>query len=129
MGKAAAKKGDKITASDTHNIQPPSGQPVLTPGHPFSGILDDGLSTDVNIMGKPAATVDSTATNTPPHVAIGGTFVNPPSNKGKIAKGSTTVFINKKPAARSGDTAMTCNDPNDLPIGTVQAEGTVNIGD
>ena len=79
-------------------------------------------------MGMPAATLNSTATNTPPHIPIGGTFVKPPSNKATIIKGSATVNINGKPAARSGDTAMTCNDPVDLPVGTVVAVGTVNIG-
>jgi uncharacterized Zn-binding protein involved in type VI secretion len=38
------------------------------------------------------------------------------------------VFINGKPAARNGDTALTCNDPADLPAGTVVAAGSVNIG-
>jgi uncharacterized Zn-binding protein involved in type VI secretion len=38
------------------------------------------------------------------------------------------VNINGKPAARNGDTAMTCNDPADLPAGTVVAVGTVAIG-
>jgi len=41
---------------------------------------------------------------------------------------SPTVMINHKPAARNGDQAMTCNDPVDLPIGTVVAVGTVSIG-
>jgi hypothetical protein len=31
-------------------------------------------------------------------------------------------------AARNGDTAMTCNDPVDLPVGKVVAVGTVFIG-
>jgi uncharacterized Zn-binding protein involved in type VI secretion len=80
------------------------------------------------IQGMAAATVDSTATNTPPHIPIGGTFVNPPKNKGKIIKGSATVKINNKAAARAGDTAETCNDPSDLPVGTVVAVSTVMIG-
>jgi uncharacterized Zn-binding protein involved in type VI secretion len=37
-------------------------------------------------------------------------------------------MINGKPAARNGDTAMTCNDPSDLPAGTIIAVSTVNIG-
>lgn len=124
----AAKKGDKVVASDMHLIQPPApGPPVMTP-HPFAGIIDGGLSSDVNIMGQAAATKDSMSSNTPPHVPIGGTFVNPPSNKGTIMIGSPTVNINGKPAARSGDTAKTCNDPADLPVGTVVAVGTVLIG-
>jgi uncharacterized Zn-binding protein involved in type VI secretion len=79
-------------------------------------------------MGQPAATVDSTATNTPPHLPMGGSFSAPPSNKGRIVRGSATVRINGKAAARSGDTAETCNDPRDLPVGTVNAVGTVSIG-
>jgi uncharacterized Zn-binding protein involved in type VI secretion len=111
-----------------HTIQPPgTAPPVLVP-HPFTGILNGGLSTSVNISGMPAATVNSTASNTPPHTPIGGSFVKPPSNQATIILGSGTVFINGNPAARSGDTATTCNDPADLPIGSVVAAGTVMIG-
>ena len=129
MGMPAAKQGDQITAIDTHIIIPPPPPPATVPTpHPFSGIIDGSLSPDVNIMGLPAATVGSTATNTPPHLPIGGTFQKPPANRGTIQTGSGTVFISGKPAARSGDTAMTCNDPADLPAGTVVAAGTVMIG-
>jgi uncharacterized Zn-binding protein involved in type VI secretion len=38
------------------------------------------------------------------------------------------VTINGKAAARAGDTAETCNDPTDLPVGTVLAVSTVMIG-
>lgn len=128
MGMPAAKQGDQVVATDMHMIQPPPvATPVLTP-HPFIGVIDGGLSADVNVMGMPAATQNSTATNTPPHVPIGGTFVKPPGNRGTIIMGSPTVFINGKPAARNGDTATTCNDPADLPVGTVMAAGTVMIG-
>jgi uncharacterized Zn-binding protein involved in type VI secretion len=96
--------------------------------HPFTGLLDGNLSSDVTIMGKPAATQGSTATNTPPHVPSGGSFVKPPTNRGTVRTGSATVLINGKPAARSGDTALTCNDPSDLPVGTVVAVSTVFIG-
>jgi uncharacterized Zn-binding protein involved in type VI secretion len=95
---------------------------------PFNGILSQGLSTDVKIMGMFAATVGSVAMNTPPHLPQGGPFQKPPSNQGRIIAGSTSVMINGKPAARNGDTALTCNDPVDLPIGKVVAAGTVLIG-
>jgi uncharacterized Zn-binding protein involved in type VI secretion len=128
MTPPAAKKGDQVTGLDMHMIQPPGpSSPVPVP-HPFSGIIDGALSADVKIEGMAAATVDSTATNTPSHVPIGGSFVNPPSNKGKITMGSGTVKINGKKAARAGDTAETCNDPKDLPVGTVVAVSKVNIG-
>jgi uncharacterized Zn-binding protein involved in type VI secretion len=130
MGQPAAKQGDKVTGMDTHIVMIPSpGGPVPTPlPHPFSGMLDGSLSADVKIMGMPAATVGSTATNMPPHIPQGGPFQMPPSNRGQIIMGSATVRINSKPAARSGDTANTCNDPADMPVGNVIATGTVMIG-
>lgn len=124
----AAKQGDRVTAVDIHLIQPPGPTSPVPVPHPFNGIIDGSLSSDVKIQGMPAATVNSTATNTPPHIPQGGTFVKPPLNRATIIKGSATVFINNKPAARSGDTALTCNDPVDAPVGTVVAAGTVNIG-
>ena len=130
MGQPAAKEGDQIVATDTHLVMVPSpGGPIPLP-HPFTGIIDGGLSADVKIMGEPAATVDSTASNTPPHVPTppGTAFPKPPTNIGTITSGSATVKINGKRAARDGDTAMTCNDPSDLPVGTVVAAGTVMIG-
>src|SRR5262245_55635992 len=128
MGQPAAKQGDKVTATDTHLIQPPGpSSPVMVP-HPFVGTFDTALSPDVKINGKPAAVVGSKATNTPPHVPIGGTFVTPTQNKAEVTIGSATVFINGKAAARTGDPARTCNDPVDQPVGTVQAVGTVSIG-
>lgn len=130
MGMPAAKQDDKIIATDIHivMIPSPSGQVPIPLPHPFNGTIDGSLSQDVNIMGKPAATVNSTATNTPAHIPQGGQFQKQPSDKGKIMMGSPTVKINGKMAARNGDTALTCNDPSDLPVGTVIATGTVYIG-
>src|SRR5262249_4161715 len=124
----AAKQNDQVVAVDIHLIQPPGPVPPVPVPPPFSGIINGELSTDMTIMGLQAATVGSTATNNPPHIPIGGSFVIPPTNQGTIIKGSATVMINKKPAARAGDTANTCNDPAPLPAGTVQAAGTVFIG-
>jgi uncharacterized Zn-binding protein involved in type VI secretion len=128
MGQPAAKHGDRITAVDFHLIQPPGPSAPMPVPHAFSGIIDGGVSSDVLIMKKPAATLTSTASNTPPHVPQGGTFVNPPTNRATIISGSATVLINNKSAARLGDTAVTCNDPAPLPVGTVVASGTVLIG-
>ncbi len=131
MGKPAAKQGDTIVATDTHIIMIPTpGGPVPTPlPHPFNGMIDANLSSDVNVMGMPAAVVGSTATNLPAHIPQGGPFQSPPANSGSIELGSNTVFINSKAAARMGDQAKTCNDPADLMVGSVIASGTVMIGD
>jgi uncharacterized Zn-binding protein involved in type VI secretion len=133
MGSPAAKQGDLVTAIDIHLVLVPTppGAPVPTPlPHPFSGIIDGVLSPNVKIMSMPAATVTSTATDTPPHLPTppGTAFVKSPSNQATIILGSTSVFINGKQAARNGDTALTCNDPVDLPVGTVVAVGTVLVG-
>jgi uncharacterized Zn-binding protein involved in type VI secretion len=131
MGQSAAKQGDQILATDTHivMIPAPPGSPIPTPlPNPFAGMINGNLSSNVKIMGMPAATVDSTASNLPPHVPQGGPFQKTPTNKATIKLGSGTVKINGKMAARNGDMAMTCNDPADLPIGKVVAVGTVMIG-
>jgi len=129
MGQPAAKQGDQVTAVDTHIVISPDGSPLPLP-HPFAGMLDGGLSADVKISGLPAATAGSTADNTPPHLPAtpGVSFARPPANLATVQLGSTTVMINGKPAARNGDKALTCNDPVDMPAGTVIAVGTVLIG-
>jgi uncharacterized Zn-binding protein involved in type VI secretion len=129
-GPPAAKLGDKIVGVDIHIVMVPSpGGEVPTPlPHPFNGIIDGGVSSNVMIGGAPAATLSSTATNTPSHIPQGTRFLVQPTNKATIIKGSATVLINSKPAARAGDTALTCNDPAPLPNGAVVAVGTVLIG-
>jgi uncharacterized Zn-binding protein involved in type VI secretion len=134
MGQPAAKQGDQVTAQDVHILMVPVG-PIEVPLpflHTFAGVINNknDLSSNVNIMGMPAATVDSTATNTPDHVPVvtTGHFLNLPANTAKIRDGSKTVNINGKPAARSGDPADTCNDPGELPVGLVVAVGSVLIG-
>jgi uncharacterized Zn-binding protein involved in type VI secretion len=129
MGMPAAKEGDRITALDTHIVIVPGAGAVPLP-HPFAGQLNGGLSKNVKIMGKAAATVGSTADNSPAHIptAPGTAFQKAPANKGTIKMGSAKVKINGKDAARMGDVAETCNDPADLPVGTVVASGTVMIG-
>jgi uncharacterized Zn-binding protein involved in type VI secretion len=130
MGQPAAKQGDRVVATDIHIelVSSPAGTVPVPLPNPFNGIIDGGLSVNVKIMGKSAATVGSSATNTPPHVPKTGTFQKPPSNKATITIGSATVKINGKMAARNGDQSMTCNDPADLPKGLVNAAGTVLIG-
>jgi hypothetical protein len=61
VGPPAAKQGDKIVGTDIHIIMVPSpGGPVPTPTpSPFNGMITTGLSTDVFIECKPAATVQS----------------------------------------------------------------------
>jgi uncharacterized Zn-binding protein involved in type VI secretion len=132
MGQPAAKKGDKVIAVDTHIVMVPSptGATPTPLQHPFNGIINGSLSSDVKIMGLAAAVVGSTADNTPTHIPTppGTSFKSPPANKGTIKAGSFTVKINGKAAARNGDTAETCNDPTDMPVGKVVATGTVFIG-
>ncbi len=122
--KPAAKKGDHVVAVDTHLCQ---GAPTPVP---FDGLLDAELSPDVLAEHRHVALVGSTASNTPPHVPPPGkTFDVPPSNRAVIVAGSGTVLANHRPMARNGDAATTCNDPEDLHVGTVVAASTVFVGD
>lgn len=132
MGLPAAKKGDQVVGVDTHIVMvpAPNGSTPTPLPHPFTGLINGNLSGNVNIMGMPAATVDSTATNTPAHIPTppGTAFQNSPANKATIKMGSPTVKINGKAAARNGDIAETCNDPSAAPVGQVIAVGTVMVG-
>jgi uncharacterized Zn-binding protein involved in type VI secretion len=99
--------------------------------HPFDGRLTSGLSSDVMIDGRPAATAGSVARNLTPHLPTppGTGFQLPPSNEGTVQAGSTTVVINGRPAARLGDTVLTCSDPAPLPSGTIATGSqTVMVG-
>ena len=134
MGSPAAKQGDKVMATDTHIllVPAPPGPPTPVPlPHPFAGTLTGGLSPTVKIEGKAAAVVGSTATNTPPHIPANpaAQFQKKPADRGTVQVGSQTVKIGGKPAARHGDSAMTCNDPADQAIGKIVVTGgTVKIG-
>lgn len=121
MGQPVAREGDQVVGVDTHIVMIPSpGGPVPTPlPTPFTGKLDGALASTVFVEGKAAAVKGSKAKNQPQHVPAGGPFQKPPSNEGTVDAGSATVFFDGKEAARLGDTATTCNDPADAPVGVV----------
>jgi len=132
MGQPAAKQGDKVVAIDAHVVvtPTPAGPAAAPASFPFSAPLTGGLSADVKIGGLPAATVGSSGDNVPPHLVPPPLFFQvPPSNHAVVQAGSTTVFINGKGAARSGDPAQTCSEiPPGVPVGKVVAVGTVLVG-
>jgi uncharacterized Zn-binding protein involved in type VI secretion len=126
VGQPAARQNDQVTGIDTHLCVPPTGSPVPTP-LPFTSLLVNALSPDVFINGLPAATRDSISQHTPPHIPPPPTtFSKPPTNQGQVVVGSLTVLVNDKPLARVGDAVMTCNDPVDLPAGTI-ASGSPDV--
>ena len=133
MGQPAATERSMVVGVDTHIVMVPSpGGPIPTPlPHPFTGQVDGGTVQTVKIMGKPAATVDSQATNTPSHIPTppGTSFQVPPQNKSTIKIGSATVKIGGKQAARNADLSVDCDDITPTaPKGQVIAAGTVMIG-
>lgn len=128
MGQPAARQGDSVVGVDIHVVMVPSpGGPVPTPlPHPFSGTLEQSLSSDVTIDGKAAATKDSVAVNNPPHIPTppGTSFQKPPDNKGPVITGSATVTIGGKAAARLGDSVQSCDGMSAI----VSGSATVMIG-
>jgi len=134
MGQAAARGTDPVKGTDTHLCLVPSATgstPTLIPGHVFSGTLTSGLSSSVTIDGLPAATVDSVAVNQPSHTPMppGTSFVRPPSNRGVVSRGSSSVTIGGKAAARSADPVRSCNDPQDADTSAITSGSPgVSIG-
>lgn len=133
MGQPAATEGSTVVGVDIHIVMVPSpGGPIPTPlPHPFSGMVDGGTVPTVKIMGKPAAVVDSQASNKPAHIPTppGTSFQVPPQNRSTIKVGSATVKIGGKQAARNGDLSIDCDDITPTaPKGQVIAAGTVMIG-
>jgi uncharacterized Zn-binding protein involved in type VI secretion len=126
----AARRTDPVLATDIHIVAVPSATgtvPTALP-HPFSGALQIDVSSDVLINNLGAATVGSVAVNQPPHLPTppGISFIRPPSNRGTVQTGVATVLINGRAAARMGDPVRTCNEPVDLPVGSITA-GSPNV--
>lgn len=131
MGNPAARKGDTVNGIDTHIVMMPSPMGEVPTPVPmaFQAKINAGTVDSVQIDSRPAAVVGAGSENSPPHAPSGGRFMKQPSNKGTITRGSDTVFIGGKPAARSGDAVLTCADPASLPNGTISSgSGTVFIG-
>lgn len=133
MGNPAATQTSPVLAVDLHIVMVPTPVgPVPVPlPHPFSGQIVSGTVSTVLTGGLPTATVNSTAQNLPPHLPTppGVMFQKPPSNQGTVLLGSMTVMAGGQGVARLGDKVMTCNDPADLPQGTIiNGAPTVLVG-
>ena len=70
--------------------------------HLFAGTIDGNVSSDVKIMGSPAGVVGSTATNNPPHIPIGGTFVVPPMAGSPIRRRCSLTSRDRRLGSRRG---------------------------
>ena len=130
MGQEAAKAGDTIEATDIHNVINPDGS-VVPQSSNFVGMIKDGCIDSVKIKGQPAAVMGAKAKNMAIHVPIapGVSFQAPPQNEGEIIKGSMTVNIGGKPAARMNDLTRTCTDiPGPPGKVVVKLKGSVTIG-
>lgn len=133
MGLPAATTTSQVVAIDIHIVMVPTpGGPVPAPlPHPFNAMIQTATVSTVLVGGKPVATQDSVALNTPPHLPTppGVMFQKPPANQGKVLLGSATVLAGGKGVARVGDQVTTCNDPADMPVGTIVGPaGTVLVG-
>jgi uncharacterized Zn-binding protein involved in type VI secretion len=105
MGTPAAVMGDRINGKCTvHLVPSPTGAPVAAPPLPFSSPLTVALATRTLITGKPAAMEGSSGLNTPPHVGLhpSDPFMLPAAQIGRVVKGSASVLIEGRPAAKTG---------------------------
>jgi uncharacterized Zn-binding protein involved in type VI secretion len=111
MGAPAVVMGDRITGlCPNHLIPGPLGAPVPSPPLPFSAPLLLGLVSTVLIGGKPAAVMNSSGLNTPPHVGLhpADPFLAPPMQRGQVLMGSVTVLIGGQGAATASSTCQCC---------------------
>jgi uncharacterized Zn-binding protein involved in type VI secretion len=118
VGAPAIVAGDQVTGiCPNHLIIGPLGVPVPAPSLPFAAPLTMGLSTNVLIGGKPAATVGASGYNTPPHVGLhpSDPFLVPITEIGQVVSGSATVMISGQPAATAQSTATCCIAPGTIP--------------
>jgi uncharacterized Zn-binding protein involved in type VI secretion len=121
----AAVLGDRIVGQCNIHLVPGPTNPVPAGVLPFSAPLTLNLVPTVLIAGKPAAVLGSQGYNLPPHVGIVDPFAPPNTQIGIVMKGSATVLIGKKPAARTGDQGTCCG----VPVGSVMGTAaTVIIG-
>jgi uncharacterized Zn-binding protein involved in type VI secretion len=115
MGAPAVVMNDRVMGQcPNHQIpNPATGAPQPAPPMPFSAPLTLGLCTTVMIKGKPAATIQSTGFNTPPHVGLhpSDPYLAPPMQKIQIQSGSTTVLIGGQPAATAQSQCTCCSVP------------------
>lgn len=118
---------DQITGNCPGHMvpNPASGAPQPAGPLPFSAPLTTGLATTVTIGGLAAAVVGAQGYNTPPHVGLhpSDPFLVPTLQVGTIVAGSTTVFIEGKPAATQAGQATMCATPGTL----VPSVATVSI--
>lgn len=129
MGQPAAVMGDQITATCPLHLIPNPATGIPQPGAPmpFTAPITVAVATRTLIAGRPAAVVGSSGLNTPPHVGVhpADPFMLPTAQVGTVSKGSLTVLIEGRPAARTGDIAVVCMG---LPGTIVGTAATVLIG-
>ncbi|MBN2626131.1 MAG: hypothetical protein JXA95_05645, partial [Spirochaetales bacterium] len=129
--KQIAKKDDPVAGMDLHDIMVPSNSgltKVPAVPHPYIGKMNDKLSSDVNIMDKPAATKGSKCEVTSPgHFPMppGVKFAGNPNNKGEVTNGCVdSVTINGKAVAVLGSAVTTCDDAGMKDQCSILAVGT-----
>lgn len=130
MGQPAAVMGDRVTATCAVHLvpNPATGVPQPAPPLPFSAPLTMALATTVVVAGKPAVLQGSQGLNLPPHVGLhpADPALAPPLQIATVTMGSTSVWIDGRPAVRNGDPATVCTGvPGGTVIGTA---ATVLIG-
>ena len=133
MGQSIATQTHDVIATDIHIVMVPTpGGPVPTPlPHVLAGKIQSATCPTVKAGGNNVAVKGSVAQNQPPHIPTppGVSFQSPPANQGTVFLASFTVNAGGQGIARQGDPVETCNDPADLPVGTIVVGlPTVGVG-
>jgi uncharacterized Zn-binding protein involved in type VI secretion len=97
-GRLAARQGDHIVAVDLHK----QGDSVVPA--PYRGELREALEPGIRVNGRAAARLGSGSVRGHTMRYNCGTD----TGIGTVTGGSAKVYLNGKPAARDGDSALTC---------------------
>lgn len=136
MGSKAIKQGDKIepapSGTHAHFVLVPPSVTTKTPAYQVTWTITDNVSQDVFIHSKGAAVAGSGGAIKHQPVPSNGTFMNPKlmrACEATITRGSSTVLINGKPAARVEQTpcCRTDNEPNSESSGQVVPAGECRV--
>ena len=105
----------------SHKIIGSNGSAVPAPPMKFSAPITVGCARSVSVEGVALALEGSSGVNTPAHTPVlhpSDRSVAPPTQQGKVVKGSRTVLVEGKGAAFSGCDVTECQGARATVVGS-----------
>jgi len=109
MGAPAAKQNDRVNGVCQAHLMPgPTGQQPAGP-QVFSAPVTYSVATSVEVEGEKAVkALASFGLNDQTHIGLTDPFGLPPTQRGIVTTGSSTVFVEGQPMASSSSRCVMC---------------------